>query len=172
MLNILQPELQQYSKENGQQKVKGFEVDIRGEIFKNLDVVVNYAFTEGKITKDTDPNMVGNQIPGSTKHIQNTWLNYKIDNGLLNGFGLSLGYQYQVERAPWYISPDNTTSLPDYFRLDGGVSYQIKKVYINLIVNNILNKYLYSGGYYSYTDMYYWQAEAGTNARVTVSYKF
>lgn len=162
----------QYSKEGGQQKVKGFEVDIRGEIFKNLDVIVNYAFTEGKTTKDTDPNMVGNQIPGSTKHIQNTWLNYKVDNGLLNGLGLSLGYQYQVKRAPWYISPDNTTSLPDYFRLDGGVSYQIKKVYINLIVNNILNKYLYSGGYYSYTDMYYWQAEAGTNARVTVSYKF
>ena len=162
----------QYSKEDGQQKVKGFEVDIRGEIFKNLDVVVNYAFTEGKITKDTDPNMVGNQIPGSTKHIQNTWLNYKVDNGLLNGMGLSLGYQYQVGRAPWYISPDNTTALPDYFRLDGGVSYQIKKVYINLIVNNILNKYLYSGGYYSYSDMYYWQAEAGTNARVTVSYKF
>jgi len=162
----------QYSKEDGQQKVKGVEVDIRGEIFKNLDIVVNYAFTEGKTTKDTDQNMVGNQIPGSTKHIQNTWLNYKIDNGLLNGLGLSLGYQYQVKRAPWYISPDNTNALPDYFRLDGGVSYQIKKVHINLIINNILNKYLYSGGYYSYTNMYYWQAEAGTNARLTVSYKF
>jgi iron complex outermembrane receptor protein len=162
----------QYSKEDGQQKVKGFEADIRGEIFKNLDIVVNYAFTEGKTTKDTDQNMVGNQIPGSTKHIQNTWLNYKVDNGLLNGLGLSLGYQYQVKRAPWYISPDNTNALPDYFRLDGGVSYQIKKVYINLIVNNILDKYLYSGGYYSYSNMHYWQAEAGTNARVTVSYKF
>jgi iron complex outermembrane receptor protein len=162
----------QYSKEDGQQKVKGFEADIRGEIFKNLDIVVNYAFTEGKTTKDTNQDMVGNQIPGSTKHIQNTWLNYKVDNGLLNGFGLSVGYQYQVKRAPWYISPDNTNALPDYFRLDGGVSYQIKKVHISLIVNNILDKYLYSGGYYSYTDMYYWQAEAGTNARVTVSYKF
>ncbi|MBX9806282.1 MAG: TonB-dependent receptor [Flavobacteriaceae bacterium] len=162
----------QYSKEDGQQKVKGFEADIRGEIFKNLDIVVNYAFTEGKTTKDTDQNMVGNQIPGSTKHIQNTWLNYKVDNGLLNGLGLSLGYQYQVKRAPWYISPDNTNALPDYFRLDGGVSYQIKKVYINLIVNNILDKYLYSGGYYSYSNMHYWQAEAGTNARVAVSYKF
>lgn len=162
----------QYSKENGQQKVKGFEADIRGEIFKNLDIVLNYAFTEGKTTKDTDPNMVGNQIPGSTRHIQNTWINYKVDNGLLNGFGVSLGYQYQVKRAPWYISPDNTNTLPDYFRLDGGLSYQIKKLSINLIVNNILNKYLYSGGYYSYTTMYYWQAEAGTNARITLGYKF
>jgi iron complex outermembrane receptor protein len=62
--------------------------------------------------------------------------------------------------------------LPDYFRLDGGISYQKNKVSVNLVVNNILNKYLYSGGYYTYSDMYYWQAEAGTNARITVAYKF
>jgi iron complex outermembrane receptor protein len=162
----------QFSRESGQQKVKGFEVDIRGEIFKNFDIIANYAFTEGKTTKDTDPNMVGNQIAGSTRHIQNTWLNYKVDNGLLNGFGVSLGYQYQVKRAPWFISTPNTGALPDYFRVDGGLSYQIKKISINLIVNNILNKYLYSGGYSSYSDMHYWQAEADTNARISVSYKF
>jgi iron complex outermembrane receptor protein len=52
------------------------------------------------------------------------------------------------------------------------LSYQIKKVSVNLIVNNILNKYLYSGGYYSYSKMYYWQAEAGTNVRLSVNYKF
>ena len=162
----------QYSRESGQQKVKGVEVDVRGEIFRGLDIIVNYAFTEGKTTKDSDPNMVGNQIAGSTKHIQNTWLNYQFDHGFFNGFGASIGYQYQVKRSPWFISPDNTGSLPDYFRIDGGLSYQHKKVAINLIVNNIFNKYLYSGGYYSYTDMYYLQAEAGTNARVTVTYKF
>ena len=162
----------QYSRESGQQKTKGFELDLRGEIFKNLDLIVNYAFTEGKTTKDTDESLVGNQVAGTTRHIQNAWLNYKIDNGRLNGVGFSLGYQYQVKRAPWYISPDNSGMLPDYFRLDGGVSYQKNKVSVNLVVNNILNKYLYSGGYYSYSDMYYWQAEAGTNARITVAYKF
>ncbi len=162
----------QYSRESGQQKVKGFEVDIRGQIFNNLDLILNYAFTEGKTTKDSNASLIGTQVPGSTKHIQNAWLNYKIDKGTLSGVGVSLGYQYQVKRAPWFISTGNTASLPDYFRVDGGLSYQRKKVTINLTVNNILNKYLYSGGYYSYTDMYYWQAEAGTNARVTVAYKF
>ncbi|MCC9073683.1 TonB-dependent receptor [Flavobacterium sp. F-65] len=162
----------QYSKESGQQKVKGVEVDVRGEILKNFDIILNYAFTEGKTTKDDNADMIGTQIPGSTRHIQNTWLNYKFDNGLLNGFGASLGYQYQVKRAPWFISDGNTGTLPDYFRVDGGLSYQRKKVSVNLIINNIFNKYLYSGGYYSNTKMYYLQAEAGTNARVTVTYKF
>ena len=70
-----------YSRQSGQQKVKGVEVDIRGEIFKNLDVVVNYAFTEAKITKDTEPTLVGTQVAGTSRHIQNTWLNYKMDQG-------------------------------------------------------------------------------------------
>ncbi|MDX6188455.1 TonB-dependent receptor [Flavobacterium sp. Fl-318] len=179
MNNVLTPDLEnpysgtkQNFKENGQQKVKGVEVDVRGEILKNFDVILNYAFTQGKITKDSHENLIGNQIPGSTRHIQNTWLNYRFDNGLLNGFGASLGYQYQVKRAPWFISNGNSGTLPDYFRVDGGLSYQNKKVSVNLIVNNIFNKYLYSGGYYAYSDMYYLQAEAGTNARVTVTYKF
>ena len=117
----------QFSRESGQQKTKGFEVDIRGEIFKNLDLIVNYAFTEGKTTKDTDESLVGTQVAGTTKHIQNAWLHYKMDRGTLNGVGFSLGYQYQVKRAPWFISPDNIGMLPDYFRLDGGVSYQKNK---------------------------------------------
>jgi iron complex outermembrane receptor protein len=41
----------------------------------------------------------------------------------------------------------------------------------NVIVNNILNEYLYSGGKYS-GSYFYWQAEPGTNVRLSVSYKF
>ncbi|WP_163411469.1 TonB-dependent receptor [Flavobacterium ajazii] len=159
------------SKQSGQSKVKGFEADIRGEILKNLDVVINYAFTEGKITKDSNNDLVGAQLSGTAKHVQNTWLNYKIDNGALNGIGLSLGYQYQADRKPWFASNDET-QLPDYFRLDGGVTYTKNKITFNILVNNILDKYLFSGGYYTYNQTYYWQSEPGTNVRLSVSYKF
>lgn len=175
--NILTPDPEhstganQYSKQSGQQKVKGFEADIRGEIARNFDVVINYAFTEAKITKDTDPALVGTQVSGTSKHIQNAWLNYKIDNGALNGLGLSIGYQYQVDRKPWFASNDET-QLPDYFRMDGGITYTKNKMTFNLTVNNILDKYLYSGGYYTYNQTYYWQSEPGTNFRMSVGYKF
>ncbi|HEY6143981.1 MAG TPA: TonB-dependent receptor [Flavobacterium sp.] len=174
--NILTPDPEhsgaiQFSKQGGQQKVKGFEADIRGEIFKNFDVVINYAFTEAKITEDTDPTLVGTQVAGTSKHVQNTWLNYKIDNGALNGLGLSLGYQFQADRKPWFASNDET-QLPDYFRLDGGLTYTKNKMTFNLMVNNILDEYLYSGGYYTYNETYYWQSEPGTNLRMSVGYRF
>lgn len=159
-----------YNRQSGQQKTKGVEVDIRGQIISGLDVIINYAFTEAKVTKDSKQENVGVQVPGSSRHIQNTWLNYRIDKGALTGFGISAGYQYQVKRSPWYVFDGSKNSLPDYFRLDGSLSYQKEKIGFNLVVNNILNKYLYSGA--PYADYYYWQAEPGTNMRFSVSYKF
>jgi iron complex outermembrane receptor protein len=90
----------------------------------------------------------------------------------LNGVGISLGYQYQVDIKPWFASNESKYQLPDYFRVDGGLTYTKNKMTFNLIVNNILNKYLYSGGYYTSSKMYYWQTEPGTNLRISVAYKF
>ncbi len=159
-----------YNRQSGQQKTKGVEVDIKGQIVRGLDVIVNYAFTEAKVTKDSDPKNVGVQVAGSSRHVQNAWLNYRIDKGALTGLGISLGYQYQAKRSPWYVFDGSENSLPDYFRMDGGISYQKEKIGFNVMVNNILNKYLYSGA--PYADYYYWQAEPGTNLRFTVNYKF
>lgn len=161
-----------FNRQSGQQQTKGIEADIRGQLARGLDVVMNYAFTEAKVTKDSDPKNIGLQVPGSSRHVQNTWLNYRVENGKLAGFGISAGYQYQVKRVPWSLSEGSVQSLPDYFRMDGGVSYQKEKIGFNLFVNNILNKYLYSGGYYSYSKFYYWQAEPGTNVRFSVNYRF
>jgi len=159
-----------YNRQSGQQQTKGVEVDIRGEVVSGLDILVNYAFTEAKVTKDSDPKNVGVQVPGSSKHIQNSWLNYKVQNGALAGFGVSLGYQWQLQRSSWYVFDGSDKSLPDYFRLDGGVSYQKDKIGFNLFINNILNKYLFSGS--PYADYFYWQAEPGTNARFSINYRF
>ena len=167
-----QPTGQFYNRQSGQQQTSGVELDIKGQIVNGLDVVVNYAFTEAKTTKDSDAKNVGRQIPGSSRHVQNTWLNYRVEKGSLAGFGISAGYQYQVGRSPWFISDGSVLDLPDYFRVDGGINYQKDKIGFNLFVNNVLNKYLYSGGFYDWTKFYYWQAEPGTNYRFSVNYRF
>lgn len=159
-----------FNRQSGQQRTRGVEVDVKGQLAQGLDVIINYAFTEAKVTKDSDKNIIGTQVPGSSKHIQNAWLNYRIERGTFAGLGISAGYQYQVDRSPWFVATGTEDRLPDYFRLDGSISYQKEKIGFNLVVNNILNKYLYSGA--PYGDFYYWQAEPGTNARFSVSYKF
>lgn len=43
----------------GEQRARGFEADIKGEICKGLNVVINYAYTDAKTVKDTDPTRIG-----------------------------------------------------------------------------------------------------------------
>ncbi|MFT3822704.1 MAG: TonB-dependent receptor [Chitinophagaceae bacterium] len=161
-----------YSRVSGQQETKGVEIDIKGEIIKNLELVANYAFTQAEITKDSDPKVVGNQVPGASKHIVNTWLSYKIGRGVLNGLKFSGGYTYQAGRSSWYVFDNTENGLPDYIRFDGAISYSAGKYLINFNVNNLANRYLFSGAPYSYGGFYYWQAEAKRNCRVTVAYRF
>ena len=91
---------------------RGFEFDLRGELFTGLGVVLNYANTN---VEDAD----GNKVVGFSKHITNGWFNYKFQERALEGFGVSLGYQYLVDRSTWAWGADGETDLPDYFRMDG-----------------------------------------------------
>jgi iron complex outermembrane receptor protein len=162
-----------FSIQLGQTVTKGVEFDLRGQITDDLNLTANYAYTDGVVTKDTDPANENITIPGITTHLANAWITYRAPKGAMNGLGLSLGAQYQGERTPWSLSSDKTReSLPDYFRLDGAVSYQLNRFTIALNVNNITSKTLYSGGYYDWGGFYYWQSEALINARLSITYKF
>ncbi|NJB82667.1 TonB-dependent receptor [Wenyingzhuangia aestuarii] len=161
-----------FSIQLGQVQSKGLEFDLQGQITPELNVVFNYANTNVEITKDSDPLKVGTKVAGHSKHITNGWFNYNFNAATkLKGFGLSLGYQYLVDRSSWAWATDGEDSiLPDYFRLDGGISWKNDKVNVRLNVNNLLNKYLYSGA--GYGDYLYWQTEPGTNAKLSIAYKF
>lgn len=155
----------------GESVAKGVELDIRGELFQGLNVVANYAYTSSKITRgDNEYFKVGNLVPGFAKHLANTWLTYRAHAGALKGFGVSAGFNYLVDRTTWTAGSDiGALDLPNYFKLDGGLSWEKNKIGITVNVFNLLDKYLYSGAFYG---VYYWQAEPGRNFRAGVTYKF
>lgn len=166
------PNHQLFSIQLGQSVTQGIEFDVRGQITDNLNVTANYAYTDGKVTKDTDPAKVNITTPGISTHIANAWLTYRFTDDALKGFGISIGSQYQGDRTSWYVFDGTSQSLPDYFRLDGAVSYRLNKFTIALNVNNLTNNYLYSGAYYNWGGFYYWQSEPMMNARLNIIYKF
>lgn len=168
---VTDPEDTNFSIQLGEIQSKGIEFDMQGEITPELNVVLNYANTNVEITKDTNPANMEKKVAGHAKHMTNGWLNYNFSNlSKLKGFGASFGYQYQVDRSAWSWGADNKTDLPDYFRLDGGLSWKNNKVRVQLNINNILDEYLYSGS--NYGTYLYWQSEPGINGRFTVTYNF
>lgn len=157
----------------GQTTVKGVEVDVKGQLAKGLDMVLNYAWTDGEITKASEAavSTVGNKISGYARHNANAWLTYVFSQGVLKGVGVKTGVNYQGDRSTWtWTGATGLVALPDYFRWDGGFFWQSERVKVNLNINNILNQYLYSGS--AYANYYYWQTEPGTNFRLGVACKF
>jgi len=159
-----------FDRQGGQSVAKGIELDIRGEIASNLSIVMNYAYTDAEITKDSKSQFIGNRLPGTAKHLQNTWLSYRFSAKGIEGLKLSAGYQYMVDRVAGLVFDKQVYPLKDYFRLDAGAGYSLKKFDINLTVNNVLDKYLYNGGVSG--GIYWWQTEPGRNFRLGINYKF
>lgn len=188
--NVLTPDLdhidpaQNWRVQLGEIQSKGIEIDIAGEIVTGLNVVLNYAYTDAKVTKDntTDParNLVGSYLSNSVKHITNGWLSYRFrkEGSVFNGFGLTGGYQLQLDRFTG--SNARESNLPDYIRFDAGASYEKGKITISALVNNLLDRRLLTQGSYTklaaetatsvsyYTYIY----EVPRNARVTIAYRF
>lgn len=163
----------------GQKRSQGLEFDLRGEVLPGLNLTANYAYTDSKVSK-VNPDLaaspdntikVGDVVPGYVKHVANAWLSYKISTGALKGTGVSLGGSYYAGRQTdtWSVGLEK---LPNYFKMDGGLFWEGTKMRITGNVFNVLNKYTYSGSYYSYLSAYYWQADAPRNYRLSVAYKF
>ncbi len=168
------PEHQYFNLQFGQTKTRGVELDIRGKIIAGLEATLNYAYTDARVTEDTENKQVDKQIPGTDKHIANTWLSYQIPTGIMRGLGLSFGVAHAAGRTSWYGAYDRTVdpAMPNYTRFDAAASYRIGKFGVALNVNNLFNAKLLTGGYYSWSNFYYWQSEAPRNSRLSITYKF
>ncbi len=164
---------QGYSIVLGKKRARGMEFDLRGKIVDGLNLIANYAFTESVVKESNAGSgiLAGSTVPGFAKHTANTWLNYTVVNGKLKGLGASIGGTYLAGRQTdsWSVGGER---LPNYFKMDGGLSYETGNLKFTANMFNILDKYLYSGSYYDWLGAYYWQSEAPRNVRVGVSYKF
>ena len=168
----------------GEKRAQGIEFDLKGELARGLSLIANYAYTDGKVTEVAEgvtSMFVGQVVPGFAKHTSNAWLSYTIQSGVLKGTGISSGFTHLAGRATnTYNSNQTEQNLPNYFKLDAGLFWEGHGLRITGNVFNVLDKYLYSGGYYSnywnapdYSQpAYSWQAEAPRNYRVSVAYKF
>ncbi|RZK77208.1 MAG: TonB-dependent receptor, partial [Pedobacter sp.] len=168
----------------GEKRAQGIEFDLKGELAKGLNLIANYAYTDGKVTEvaaGVTSMTVGDVVPGFAKHTSNAWLSYAIQNGALKGAGISSGFTYLAGRATNNYNPVQAEqNLPDYFKLDAGLFWENRSLKITGNVFNVLDKYLYTGGYYTNywnaptydQPAYSWQAEAPRSYRVSIAYKF
>jgi len=160
-----------FQLQTGQVISNGIDFDITGNITPALIVNANYGYTDAKITKDTDPSIVGLKNFGIPDHSGNLWLKYALQNGKWKGIAFAVGYQYMGKRsAVRYYNPDPATRfLPVYNLLDAALSYSNEKFNIGLNVFNITNINYAAIGYFN-PDINEWRYTPGEPVNFRLSF--
>lgn len=133
-----------YSIAVGQQRSRGVEADVSGEILPGWKAVLSYAYTFATVTRDnTYP--VGSILAGVAKHTGNIWTTYEFDtHSTLRGLGVGLGLRAATRRE---ATLPNSFYLPGYFRVDTALWYRLtlkgRPLRAQLTLNNLTNARIY-----------------------------
>lgn len=110
-----------FSVATGEQRSRGVEVDVAGEIRPGWNAVASYAYTFATVTMD-NRLPAGSVLAGVAKHAGQVWTSYEFGEGTaLPGFGVGLGVRAETKRE---AALPNTFKLPGYVRLDAAAWYK------------------------------------------------
>lgn len=126
------------SIQTGEQRVRGLEFDVTGEIAPGWRVIAGYAYLDAKTTADADPALVGKPVYGIPQHQANLWTTYEFKSGFARGLQVGVGGQYVGKRSGDAL---DSFSLGEFVRVDASLSYEItKNLKLGVSVTNLLDK--------------------------------
>lgn len=168
----------------GELRRKGMEVELIGRILPNLQIMTGWAYVDAQY--QDSPSFVNGSAPINTpKHSANGWLNYKFNQGILDGLDIGAGIYYVGTRPvdDYKQKYTNTGSghvngtqrdekpfnMPDYTTVDAQVGYKFKNgLGLRVFFNNIFD----SVGYNSYFRGGYIDQIQPRNFSAQINYKF
>ncbi|MCG6138345.1 MAG: TonB-dependent siderophore receptor [Nostoc sp. LLA-1] len=135
------PDNPDFSIQTGEQRSRGAELSIAGEILPGWNIIAGYAYINAEITEDnTLP--VGNRLSNVPENSFNLWTSYQIQQGDLQGLGFGLGLFYVGERQG---NLDNSFQLPSYLRTDAAIFYNRDRFRAALNFKNLFDVGYFEG---------------------------
>ena len=110
-----------FSIQTGEQKSRGVELDIAGEILPGWKVIATYTYTDAYVSEDNNPETVNDRLAGVPYNSASLWTTYELQRGNLQGLGLGLGIVYVGERE---ATLPNDVEIPSYVRTDASIFYK------------------------------------------------
>ena len=118
---VADPDLPGVSRPIGEQRSRGIELDLRGEILPGWNIFASYAYTDAEIIEDDGSEVEGNRLFGVPEHAASLWTTYEIQEGDLQGLGFGAGVFFVGEREG---DNDNSFQVPSYTRTDASIFYR------------------------------------------------
>ncbi|MBP5975909.1 TonB-dependent siderophore receptor [Brasilonema sp. CT11] len=133
------PNNSDFSIVTGEQRSRGVELDVAGEILTGWKIIAAYAYTDAQITKDNQ-FPVGNLLNNVAKNTASLWTTYEIQRGSLQGLGFGLGLYYVGDRQG---DLENSFVLPSYFRTDAALYYKRNNWKAAINIKNLFDEKYY-----------------------------
>ncbi|MEM7062499.1 MAG: TonB-dependent siderophore receptor [Cyanobacteria bacterium P01_B01_bin.77] len=119
----------------GEQRSRGVDVNLTGEILPGWNMVASYAYIDAEITEDnTFP--VGNRLSGVPEQSASLWTTYEIQSGDLQGLGFGLGVNFVDERQG---DLSNSFQADSYFLTNAAVFYRRNNWQARLNIDNLFD---------------------------------
>jgi iron complex outermembrane recepter protein len=141
--NVLTPDpdpslaVQGFQVQVGEQRSRGIELDVAGEILPGWRIIASYAYTDATVTTDSStPSKVGNRLTNVPQNQASLWTTYEIQRGDVRGLGFGLGLFYVGDRQG---DLENTFSLGSYLRTDAAVYYRRDQFNAAINIRNLFN---------------------------------
>jgi iron complex outermembrane receptor protein len=133
-----------YSVQTDGVRSRGVELEARGNITRELEIIGGYSHTEAKVAASLAGNQ-GKYVNGVPIDQASLWAKYTWFDGPLAGLGLGAGVRYVGES---YGDGQNTFVIPSYTLFDAAVSYDfaylrpdMKGWSAQINAKNLANKY-------------------------------
>ena len=153
--NILVEDIQRsngmFAIQDGNQKSKGFEIELTGNPVPGLNFLIGYAKNDSELEKaNADVNGLRPETAGP-ENLINYWISYNLQTTKLKGLGFGFGgnyadQTYMYNRRKDADSPVETFTLPSYAVINATINYDQPKYRFSLKMNNITDE-LYFNGY-------------------------
>jgi TonB-dependent siderophore receptor len=142
--NIAIPESSGITRQLGDQRSRGAELEVSAEVTRGWFAFGSYAYTDAELTRFAEivrlapPAFIvldrtGNDPPFAPRHLANLWVMKQFDRG----FGLGLGARY-VGRH--FVAEDNTFAVDPYVTLDVAASYKRDRWKMSLHCQNVTDQ--------------------------------
>lgn len=122
----------QFTRQDGQQQSRGFELDVLANPVEGLNVILGYGYNENKIVKAAKNQ--GNIVAGAPRNIATYWVSYKFHNSVLQNWGIGAGGN-SVSKS--FFDDGNTLTIPAYTVVNGTLFYENAKWRAGFKLNNI-----------------------------------
>lgn len=154
-----------FSIQVGEEKSRGFEAELTGQVTRNWNVLFNYSAMDAFVSQDARTFLLNNKLAGVARHSGGIYTNYEFDRGALRGFSAGVGL-YGTGRR-FVTLPNPVWQLPGYMRADANLGYRRDHWRLSLAIKNLNDKrYFDIGGFNSM------MPQASRHAVASVHYLF